>query len=140
METGRYLWLKKIKRVKQQCGRNFLLLFVVFLVVACSFTAAPEDVALKFLDATAEFRFEEAKEYCDEDTAKFLDLAAGYIKMSNEQPESLDFFITETEIDGDKASVSYTTSKSTDEQTVYLRKVEGDWKVSMGKENLEKEQ
>lgn len=118
----------------------FIALSLAIMVVSCS-SNNPETVAKKFLEASSKLDFEGAKAYCDESTGALLDMAAGFAKMApkEEEREKVDFIILSSNVEDDKATVTYKTDKSEEEKTINLKKIDGDWKVSMGKEDMKKE-
>lgn len=116
---------------------------VCFALVQLSCTGnSPEPVAKGFLEAMSDYDFEEAKTYCDNGTAGLVGMLESLSKMSDDKEEKKDVSITiiSSEINEDKATVTYITDKNSNEQQLLLRKIDGEWKVSMGKEDLKKEQ
>ena len=111
------------------------------MLVSCSGNG-PEGVAKKFLGATANGDFTEAKKYCDQTTAGMIGMMEGMItpeKKEEIKKEALKIEIKSSEVKEDKATVKYVaTSKSnpndTAEKELKLIKVGDEWKVTMGKE------
>ena len=101
----------------------------------------PESVAKAYLDAVAEMDFDKAKTFCTEETAAMLDMMKGLMgEMDDEKKEEMKNAkreIIKSEEDGDKAVVTYETDDG--EQTIELKKVDGDWKVHQEKEEPEAE-
>ncbi|NDI99314.1 DUF4878 domain-containing protein [Flavobacterium sp. LaA7.5] len=131
--------------------RNPLMLFVALLsmsmFVSCS-ENGPEKVAKNFLELTSKGEFEKAKEYCDEDTAALLAMAESLGgKMKEEMKDkNVEIKILSSEIneEGNKATVKYTEStegeeSASGEKSIDLVKIDDDWKVSMDKEGMKKE-
>ncbi len=112
------------------------------MLVSCSGNG-PEGVAQKFLEATSNGEFAEAKKYCDETTAGMIGMMEGMVtpeKKEEIKKEDLKVQIKSSEVKEDKATVKYTTTSKTkpepsEEKELKLIKVGDDWKVTMGKEN-----
>ena len=132
--------------------RNPLMLFVALLsmsmMVSCSGNGnGPEDTAKNFLELTNKGEFEKAKKYCDEDTAALLSMAESLGgKMKEEMKDKntkIEIISSEVNEEGDKATVKYTETKEGEEtsaeKSIQLKKIDGDWKVSMDKEGMKKE-
>lgn len=130
--------------------RNPLLLLIAFLSLtllnSCSEEKEPVRVAKKFVELTNKGEFEEAKKYCDESTAALLDVAKKLVKMTKEEIEAKDgdIEIVSSEIneEGDKATVKYKEPGEGEDDMVKhldLIKIDGEWKVTIDKENMKKE-
>lgn len=125
----------------------FVALLSMSMMVSCSSGNSPEDVAKNFLELTSKGEFEKAKEYCDEDTAALLAMAESLAgKMKEEMGDKntkIEIISSEVNEEGDKATVKYTETKegeeTSPEKSVQLKKIDGDWKVSMDKEGMKKE-
>lgn len=124
------------------------VLSCLLMVVSCSKEGNPEGVAEKFLNHVGKFEFSEAKKYCDEKTGSLLDMMGGLAGLAKDdelakekkENENKKITILKSEIDGEKATVFYTDGEEKDkEQKIYLKKVDGQWKVSMNKEDVNKE-
>ena len=90
--------------------------------------------------------FEKAQKYCDEDTAAILAMAESLGGKAKEEMKGKDVKIniisSEVNEEGDKATVKYTETtdgETSPEKSVELKKIDGDWKVSMDKESMKKE-
>lgn len=132
--------------------RNPLLLFVALLsmtmFVSCS-NNGPESVAKKFLEHTNKGELKEAMDYCDEGTGAILAMAQNLSKDRLDEMKNRDITIdiisSEINEEGDKATVKYKSTEETEngeevkENEITLAKIEGDWKVSMDKEGMKKE-
>ena len=87
-----------------------------------------------------ELDIEKAKSYSTESTAAFLDMMKPMLEMgkaSGEMPEPTEFTMGECTIDGEKATCKYT--EAGEENELHLVLVEGEWKVDMNKEDMNKE-
>ena len=132
---------------KSIAAKAFLILgFVSFTFFAsCGNDNDPEAVAKKFLDHVNKGEFKEAKEYCDEQTASLIGMMEGMAgdKTKELKDSDVKVEIVSSEVKEDKATVKYKTSggKSANsaEQTLNLVKVDGKWKVTIDKENANKE-
>ncbi len=132
--------------------RNPLMLFVALLsmtmLVSCSGNG-PEGVAKKFLELTNKGEFSKAKEYCDDSTAALIGMAENMAKdkveAMKEQNVKIEILSSEVNEEGDKATVKYKkieegqTAEDSLEKEITLKKIDGDWKVSIDKESMKKE-
>lgn len=138
----------KTNIIKGIASKAFLILgFLSFsFFVSCSNDSNPEAVAEKFLNHVNKGEFAEAKEYCDEQTASMIgmleSMAAGKKDELKNNKEKIE--IISSEVVEDKATVKYKSTggeASTDaEKTLNLVKVDGKWKVTIDKENANKEE
>ncbi len=139
----------KTNNFKSIANRAFLILgFLSFTFFAsCSSDNDPEAVAEKFLNHVNKGEFKEAKEYCDEQTASLIGMMESMAgdKTKELKDQNIKTEIISSEVKDDKATVKY---KSTGgkagattgaEQTLNLVKVDGKWKVTIDKENANKE-
>jgi hypothetical protein len=124
----------------------FLLAFVSFSFLAsCSNDGNPEAVAEKFLNHVNKGEFKEAKEYCDEQTAQLIGMMESMVAGKEDEMKKLDakVEIISSEVKDDKATVKYKTTSTKEpvgkEQSLQLVKVDGKWKVTIDKENMNKE-
>lgn len=132
---------------KNIAAKAFLILgFVSFTFFAsCSSDNDPEAVAKKFLDHVNKGEFKEAKEYCDEQTASLIGMMEGMAgdKTKELKDSDVKVEIVSSEVKDDKATVKYKStggkSANSAEQTLNLVKVDGKWKVTIDKENANKE-
>lgn len=127
----------------------FLMLMSMTMLVSCS-GDGPEGVAKKFLELTNKGEFEKAKEYCDKDTAALIGMMESMAKNKAEEMKDKDVKIviisSEVNEEGDKAKVTYKsieeeqTEDTATEKQLDLVKIDGDWKVTIDKENMKKEE
>jgi hypothetical protein len=123
-----------------------VVLGLSLLMVSCSNDGAPEEVAKKFLGHINKLEFKEAKEFCDEKTASLLDMLAGLSGLAKDMPKDApkiaEVEIVKTDIKDDVATVTYkqTEKGETKESKLILKKIDGQWKVSMNKEDAKKEE
>ena len=125
----------------------FLLAFVSFgFLTSCSNDSNPEAVAEKFLNHINKGEFGEAKKYCDKKTADLIgmmeSMTAG--KEAELKGKDIKAEIVSSEVKDDKASVKYKTvgkdaPAEAKEQSLELIKEDGKWKVTIDKENANKE-
>jgi len=118
------------------------------MLVSCSGNG-PEGVAKKFLELTGQGEFGKAKEYCDEKTGQLLGMAESMMpadKKAEAKKKKVNVEIISSEIKDDKAKVKYkasvegeTPAEKSEEKTLDLVKVDGKWKVTIDKENSNKE-
>lgn len=132
---------------KNIANKTFMLLaFVSFgFLASCSNDSNPEAVAEKFLNHVNKGEFAEAKEYCDEQTAQLIGMMESMVAGKKDEMKKLDakVEIISSEVKDDKATVKYKTTSAKEptaaEQTLQLVKVDGKWKVTIDKENANKE-
>jgi hypothetical protein len=115
---------------------------MTWMITSCSSGDAPKTVATKFLTATAEQNYDEAKKYATEETGQVLDMVSGMAKAMGEgtAKEKESFEVISEKIDGETATVTYKKKGEEAEQTLKLKQVSGEWKVSMGKEDMNKDE
>lgn len=117
-----------------------LAILSMTLFVSCGKESGPEGVAEKFLVASTKGDFEEAKKYCDESTGAMMGMAAGMMtpeKKAEMEKKDVKVDIISTDIKEDTAVVKYkVTAEGEDpaEKTMDLKKIDGDWKVTINKE------
>jgi len=137
----------KTNTFRSIAGKAFLILgFLSFsFFVSCSNDSNPEAVAEKFLNHVNKGEFAEAKEYCDEQTASLIGMMESMVAGKKDEMKKLDakVEIISSEVTDDKATVKYKTTSTKEptgtEQTLNLVKVDGKWKVTIDKENANKE-
>lgn len=122
---------------------GLLVVALALFVAACGGGGAkPGDVAKNFLTAVNDLNFEEAKKYATAESASMLDMMGGLMNMGGEEmekPEPQEITITNEEVDGDNATVTYTTKDEEGndvEETIDLVKVDEEWKVKFDKSSL----
>ncbi|WP_116790584.1 DUF4878 domain-containing protein [Flavobacterium psychrotrophum] len=115
------------------------------MVVSCSGGNGPEDVAKKFLDATNTGEFGEAKKYADEKTGQMLGMVEGMMppdKKAEMKKKAPTVEIISSEEQDSIATVKYKLKgegQGDEEKTLSLKKEKGDWKVTINKEDKNKE-
>lgn len=114
---------------------------IAFVVSSCSKSDEEQvrDVATSFLTAAAEQDFEEAASYCDESTKELLNSLQGLIKAAaakQKKEEPAEIEIVNVEVIENEAHVTYTEDQG-ENQDLYLVKIDGEWKVSIDKEDKE---
>ncbi|MDO4880686.1 MAG: DUF4878 domain-containing protein [Capnocytophaga sp.] len=120
---------------------SFLLILVAMFFVACNNSNTPEVVTKKFVEAMEAGNFKEAKLYCDDSTAKLLGILESVPsdkeKENAKSKGNVKINITKTDIKDNEAEVFYTIGEEKEEKSMKLKKIEGKWKISIGKENGE---
>lgn len=138
----------KTNTIKNIAGKAFLILgFLSFSFFAsCSNDSNPEAVAEKFLNHVNKGEFAEAKEFCDEQTASLIGMMESMAgsKKDELKDSGVKVEIISSEVNEDKAVVKYKTTggkagATAAEQSLNLVKVDGKWKVTIDKENANKE-
>lgn len=115
---------------------RLLLVFAVCIGLYSCSSNDPKYVAEKFLTSVARADLEEAKKYCDSGTVELLD-QANYLNMVPDSVKAegrkLKINIEDLKENGDKAVVTYTTSKLAEKQLITLVKQNGKWLVQLDK-------
>lgn len=115
------------------------------LLVSCSGGNSPEDVAKKFLEATNKGEYGEAKKYADEKTGQMLGMVEGMMppdKKEEMKKKPVTVEIISSEEKDSIATVKYKLTgegQTGDEKSLDLKKEKGDWKVTINKEDKNKE-
>ncbi|MBV7441464.1 DUF4878 domain-containing protein [Weeksellaceae bacterium TAE3-ERU29] len=121
-------------------GLGLIMLLCSLFFVSCSGNK-PGTVAEKFLTNLEKGNFEEAKKYSDESTAKLLDMVISFggeklkEEIKNKEGNAPKIEIVRVEENDDKATVYYKEEGAEKENKIDLKKIDGDWKVSMNKED-----
>ncbi len=108
-------------------------------IVSCGGGASdPTAPAKSYLEAQKKGDYATAKKYCTEETKAYLDLIAS---LGANVPDSIKaeetkatLKVGKANIEGDKASVSYTISTKPGDQTLNLVKQDGKWLVAQSKD------
>ena len=118
--------------------QNLGTFLIVGFLVACAGSDTPKSVVEKFLKATGEYNFAEAKKYCTEETGKMMDMMESMMKMAPDsaKKEHPKFTLGEEKMDGDNATVGYKEEGKEGDQNLTLKKVSGKWLVSISKEGM----
>lgn len=113
----------------------FIALFLTLQLASCS-SNSPKVVAEKFLLSVASADLDEAKKLCDSNTRELLE-QANYLNMVpdsvKEEGRNLKVTILDVKETGDKAVVTYKTSKLNENQLITLVKIDGKWLVQLDK-------
>lgn len=113
----------------------FVALYLSISFASCS-SNSPKVVAEKFLLSVARADLDEAKKLCDSNTRELLD-QANYLTMVpdsvKEEGRKLKITIIDVKENGDKAVVTYKTSKLDENQIITLVKVNNKWLVQLDK-------
>jgi hypothetical protein len=110
-------------------------------LISCSGNG-PEGVAKSFLSHTNKGEMAEAKKYCDEKTASILGMAESMLtpeRIEEMKKKNVKIDIVSSEVKDETAKVTYqltSEGEKSDEKTLDLKKVDGDWKVTMNKEGM----
>lgn len=106
-------------------------------MISCGGGDTPKSVAENFLKALNKMDYETAKKYGSEDTGKLLDMMSGFAKMMPDSAKKdVSFEIKDEKINGDKATIVYSSTGDEGEQTLNLVKIDGKWKVAMSKDSM----
>lgn len=127
--------------------KTLKILLVLIMGITLSSCAVSDEDKVKqsasgFLKALGEYDFEEAASYCDDSTKQLLLSMEGLMEEYGGDISSLPkskFTITSVEVNNDEASVTYLDNEGKSDQ-LYLIKVDNEWKVSIDKDELNKEE
>lgn len=115
---------------------RIVIIFALLIGIYSCNSNDPKYVAEKFLTSVARADLEEAKKYCDSGTVELLD-QANYLNMVPDSVKAegrkLKINIEDLKETGDKAVVTYTTSKLAEKQLITLVKQDGKWLVQLDK-------
>ena len=111
-----------------------VMLTTSLFLISCKSGNDPESVAKDYIKALNNNDFKKAAEYCDDKTAELLKTLEPLAKLAGSEGKS-NYEFVKTETKDDKATVTFKDKKK-GEMKVDLIKVDGKWKVSMGKENF----
>lgn len=113
--------------------RGLLVSLLCLGLAACG--DAPEDVAEDFVLSLAKADFDRAMELSTAETAVLLGMFKGAAgkKPEGARDKDVAFKALGTRIDGDTAVVTFVDENNGKEDTLSLKKVDGDWKVAMKK-------
>ncbi|XZF12710.1 hypothetical protein ACTHGU_13060 [Chitinophagaceae bacterium MMS25-I14] len=121
--------------------KKVLFSIVAVLALAVSLVScnsnSPKASAEKFLNGLNHMDYESAKSVSTEETKKMLDMMSQLTAMlpdsSKETAKKVQVKIGEEKVNGDKATVSYTTSEDTTAKQLTLVKEKGKWLVQWTK-------
>ena len=118
-------------------------LFIVILVFTSIFSCTskkngPEANAEKFLIAIAKADFKEAKEYCTEETKTLIALAESFASEIKKGDVEIKIEGLICEENKDKATCTYCCNDQGENETLKMRKVDGEWLVSISKDDVQK--
>jgi hypothetical protein len=119
----------------------FTLLLCIMGLVACN-SNSPKTSAEKFLNGFTHLDYEAAKSVSTEETKKSLDLYAQFSTMMPDsiktEAKKIKVVIKDEKIEGDKATVTYTTSEdgNKQERKLDLIKKDNKWLVAWNKEDM----
>ena len=115
-----------MKKLAKILALMLVLVMGVCMFTGCSDESKVEGVVEDFMDALADGDGEAAAELCDDDVLKKQAKAA-----AKSMEDELEYEIKDVEVDGNKATVEVeiTLDGDTDEDTIRLEKVDGDWMI-----------
>lgn len=121
--------------------KKILLSVAALFLIAMSFTScnsnSPKATADKFLTGLLHYDYESAKTVSTEETKKMIDLMAQFSAMMpdsiKQEAKKIKVNIKDEKVEGDKATVTYTTSDDPQEKKLNLVKVEDKWLVQYSK-------
>lgn len=124
--------------------KKLILSFVALLAVAVSFTAcnsnSPKATADKFLTSLSHMDYEAAKSVSTEETKKMIELISSFSSMMPDsvkaEAKKIKITIKDEKIEGDNATVTYTSSEDENktEKKLNLTKKDGKWLVVWNKD------
>lgn len=124
--------------------KRLILSFVALLAVAITFTAcnsnSPKATADKFLTSLSHMDYEGAKSVSTEETKKMIELISSFSSMMPDsvkaEAKKIKITIKDEKIEGDNATVTYTSSEDENktEKKLNLTKKDGKWLVVWNKD------
>lgn len=111
--------------------KNALFIFLCGIAASCSdagMNNSPKSVARDFLEQVSQGKYEEAKLYGTQNTAKLLDFSN---MMLGSTDKTFDYTITKDSIEGDHAWVFFYDGRTKRQESMDLIKVDGKWKVDL---------
>lgn len=117
---------------------GMLFALIIGALSSCSTSEAPKVVAGKFLNALADKNFEEAKKHATPESAQMIDLVASLAQGADQNEEKVSFEVTSEKIEGEIATVTFKSTDKEKEESLKLRMIDKQWKVSMSKQDMNK--
>jgi hypothetical protein len=112
------------------------VLMISLGLVSCN-SNSPKASADKFLTGLLHYDYESAKSVSTDETKKMIDLMAQFSAMMpdsiKQASKKVNVDIKDVKEEGDKATVTYTTSEDKQEKKLNLVKVDGKWLVQYSK-------
>ncbi len=120
------------------------ILIIASLLAVAACTKKPEATATAFLKAVESKDFETAKQLVTSDSFAMLSIIESFVQnIDAADIGKIEHQITETKVNGDSAIVTYdqwdeSTPDDRQSNEIKLVKVDGEWKVSLEKDNANK--
>ena len=109
------------------------------ILVSCN-TNSPKGVAEKWLTSFYHMDYEAAKEVSTEQTKSMLDMMQSFSAMmadsAKAEAKKIKVDVKDVKEEGDKATVTYTTSSTPTDQTLNMVKENGKWLVQFSKQDM----
>ena len=121
--------------------KKLILITIMFgFLLSCDTKKSngPEGNAEKFLVAIGSAEFDEAKKYCTEETKTFIALAESFAGEIKKGDVEIKIEGLTCEEDGDKATCTYCCNDQGENETLKMKKEDGEWLVSISKDDIEK--
>ena len=114
-----------MKKLAKILALMLVLTMGVCMFTGCSDESKVEGVVEDFMDALADGDGDDAAEYCKGAELK------GAARLGAMNCEGMEYEIKDVEVDGNEATVEVeiTLDGDTDEDTIRLEKVDGDWMI-----------
>ncbi len=117
------------------------LMLIVALVVSACAGSGPEANAKKFIIAINAMNWDDAMKLSTEEGAKVLQtlkslmgmMSQEQINQSKKNLKSSDITIVSSKVDGDNATIVYKLKGDEQENTLAMKKVDGQWKANYSK-------
>nr|MDK2851108.1 hypothetical protein [Candidatus Cloacimonadota bacterium] len=125
----------------------YIILIILALMALSACEKSSEKTARNFFDAMEQQNFAEAKKYVTQDGQELLSMIETFANsMSPEQKDemiAMRYKITEVVEQGDSATVRFqqwelNNPEEIQDQELKLVKVDGDWKVELAKDDIDK--
>ena len=109
------------------------------MMVSCN-TNSPKGVAEKWLTSFYHMDYEAAKQVSTEQTKSMLDMMQSFSAMmadsAKTEAKKIKVTVKDVKEEGDKATVTYTTSVAPTDQTLNMVKENGKWLVQFSKQDM----
>lgn len=116
---------------------------IIILFTSCN-KNEPEKVAEKWLTSFLRMDYETAQEYSTKETADLLKIfrALNDVTLNDSArnaAQKIKVDVKDSHVEGDNATVTYTSTMIPEEQTIYLVREKGEWLVQLSKTDMFKD-
>jgi hypothetical protein len=123
---------------------SIIALTAFSLILASCNSNGPEKVAEKWLTDFLHLDYESAEQYSTKETINLLKIFQALTEKTltdsaRNEARKIKVDIKDAMIDGDNATVTYTSTMIPEDQTIYLVKENGEWLVQLSKTDMFKD-